>query len=245
MKKSNRLLVSGCSYTDYAWPTWADYLSYYYEDFSNVGNAGSDNANIAREIIKYARQGDTVVILWSSWHRQKFWRDKIIPTPKNSLNHWDFHFCEVLDRDWVTKFYHPIDRLIVSLDYQQMVQMHSQNLGFDVYHFYAFPWLTGELEKKPHEYTETIMKQYCLCNDYSLEQSLDEFKKQYWNKEYSTRWSTSDYHPGPMCHLEYLKKVIAPKMNISINPLLDLFAGKHQSQIENHDGNFDKSNLWQ
>ncbi len=232
----NRLVTSGCSFTDYCWPTWADYLACYFDDYINVGNAGSDNANISRNVIQTANAGDTVVILWSGWNRQNFWRDHLIPTPKNQDNHWDFHWVEKESRAWLTEFYNPIDRTIVSMDYIKMVDLHSRVMGYDVYHFSAFPWMTGELEKNPHPKMESILDQYDIKHNYLSQESMWEFRERQpgFCKIYDTKYNNRDEHPGPLCHYDFMNEMILPVLDITPNPLLRDLAIKHEHMVDNH-----------
>ena len=52
------ILTSGCSFTQYKWPTWANYLKEWStkklpHQVVNVGDAGVDNSIIAYRVIDY------------------------------------------------------------------------------------------------------------------------------------------------------------------------------------------------
>ena len=47
-----RLIVFGCSFTDYAWPTWADIIAYDLGcEYENWAQGGGGNQQIARRAL--------------------------------------------------------------------------------------------------------------------------------------------------------------------------------------------------
>lgn len=72
-----KFLAFGCSFTDYAWPTWADIIArdqptWHYE---NWGLGGGGNQAIARRVLYRCRSeplapDDLVIVQWSSWCRE-------------------------------------------------------------------------------------------------------------------------------------------------------------------------------
>ena len=48
--KKNRLFVFGCSFTMYAWPTYADFLGYEFDHYENWGFPGLGNRAIAERV---------------------------------------------------------------------------------------------------------------------------------------------------------------------------------------------------
>lgn len=72
-----RLFTFGCSFTQYAWPTWADIAGYAFNRPENWGRGGAGNHYIFNSIVechKSHRGGisehDTVVVMWSNVHRE-------------------------------------------------------------------------------------------------------------------------------------------------------------------------------
>ena len=61
----------GCSYTKYKWNTWPDFLKLSAKNHkvTNFGVSGSSNEFICREIIKYSKANDIVVVMWSGFDR--------------------------------------------------------------------------------------------------------------------------------------------------------------------------------
>lgn len=229
----SRLVTGGCSFTDYMWHTWADYLGSSFGDYLNVGQAGSDNANIARNIIGEARANDTVVILWSGWNRQLKWDPNGHPVPKNEKNHWQYSY-ERWDKNWLVNFYDPNERLASSLDYVRMVDLHSKVNGYIAYHFSAFPWKLGEIEKNPPRHFDFIFDQYDIDNNFLLATDMETYQKENgFDKIIPTEYNKGDRHPSPLCHYRYLKDIIIKNLNLDINLDIDSMVMDHQESTLN------------
>ena len=70
----SRLIVSGCSFTNYWHPTWAWFMSSAYDETYNYGQSGAGNEYIYHSIIDAdtdleLNENDTVVIAWSGYSR--------------------------------------------------------------------------------------------------------------------------------------------------------------------------------
>ena len=71
----SRLFTFGCSFTNYGWPTWADILSYQFDQYENWGKVGGGNHFIFYRLIEAIERNniskdDTVAIMWSSIGRE-------------------------------------------------------------------------------------------------------------------------------------------------------------------------------
>lgn len=70
-----RLFAFGCSFTKYAWPTWADMIALDQNaDYYNLGIAGLGNVGIASRIIEADAKfkftaDDKILILWTGFER--------------------------------------------------------------------------------------------------------------------------------------------------------------------------------
>lgn len=72
-----RLFTIGCSHTNWTWPTWADYIGYFYEEYHNYGKGGCGNYFILSHLYeineKYnITKDDTVLIMLSDDNRADF-----------------------------------------------------------------------------------------------------------------------------------------------------------------------------
>ena len=80
-KRKSRLFVFGCSFTMYAWPTYADFLGYEFDHYENWGFPGLGNRAIAERVAECHiknnfTEDDTVIVQWSThirhdWHTFK------------------------------------------------------------------------------------------------------------------------------------------------------------------------------
>jgi hypothetical protein len=69
-----RLYTFGCSYTNYQWPTWADFVGSTYQKYENWGQPGSGNHMMASKLyechyVNNITKDDTVLIMLSSCDR--------------------------------------------------------------------------------------------------------------------------------------------------------------------------------
>lgn len=74
-----KLITFGCSFTDYAWPTWADIMALDLDcEYENWAIGGGGNQQIARRILYKDQQfgwqpDDCVMVQWSSITREDRW----------------------------------------------------------------------------------------------------------------------------------------------------------------------------
>jgi hypothetical protein len=103
------------------------------------------------------------------------------------------------------------------MDYVQLVDLHSQVTGYTVYHFSAFPFLMGEIEKVMDPTILNIYKKYNIKNNYLNEISMFDYMIQN-NQDIqpSHQYSLNDAHPTPLTQWEYCSKIMAPKLNLTL-----------------------------
>ena len=239
--QSTRLLTSGCSFTDYCWPTWSDYLGIHFQEYMNCGQAGSDNANIARNIISNSKSGDVVLIMWSGWNRHVMWNVDGFPTPKNHHNNWQYNYKR-WDKNWLVNFYNPGERLFSSMDYIKMVDLDSRAKGYIAYHFSAFPWQLGEIEKNSIKDFEQIFDQYQIQNNFLLDISLEEYQTIHnFNQPVKNQYNQADRHPTPLCQYQYLMNVINPRLKLNFELDIHKYVMFHEQQVRHGNTIDDKS----
>jgi len=75
---AKRVFAFGCSFTEYQWPTWADFIGRTYHnkgyEYYNFGNSGAGNYYILASLFaadtKYKfDKDDIILVMWSSWTR--------------------------------------------------------------------------------------------------------------------------------------------------------------------------------
>jgi hypothetical protein len=229
-----RLLTSGCSFTEYCWNTWADYLGKEYSEFENLGAAGGDNPTVAKSIVQNAKPGDMVVALWTSFDRWSRWSEEIKPIPRDNNNHWIRTGTFLFDKTLMMNYYHPVERFLNTMDSIQLVDLHSQKVGYTVYHFTAFPLFLGQLETDAHPTVLEFYKNYSIKNNFLNEISMQDFKIQT-NQDIRTthKYTTNDSHPTPKVQWEYLTQIIVPKIGITLSNTTVDDVSKDQTNVLN------------
>lgn len=110
-----RLFTFGCSYTLYAWPTWADMLGLDYDEHHNWGLPGLGNRAIAERVAEaHARHNitsnDVVIIQWSSHLRNDFWHKYSLPDRapgwKTAGSVFNFINEKLYDEKWINTFFY-------------------------------------------------------------------------------------------------------------------------------------------
>lgn len=76
----DRFFAFGCSFTNYVWPTWADYLGLLVKEYYNYGSGGFGNTFIAHQILRANafhkfNEKDLIIVAWSSPFRFDYQRD--------------------------------------------------------------------------------------------------------------------------------------------------------------------------
>lgn len=72
----SRLFTFGCSFTQYAWPTWANIIAYdtgiehYNYGIAGLGNVGIQHRILEADIKHNFQKNDIILILWTSWCRE-------------------------------------------------------------------------------------------------------------------------------------------------------------------------------
>lgn len=137
-----RFFAFGCSYTHYAWPTWANMLSFEYDETYNYGLAGLGNKAIAERIAEaHARhrftKDDIIIVQWSSHLRNDFWhpyscRDRPYRW-KTSGSVFNYINQKLYDNEWIEKFFYEPAYVMHTLNHVSLVQGFLQGIGCDWY----------------------------------------------------------------------------------------------------------------
>lgn len=235
MKNSTRLITSGCSCTQYCWPTWADYLGKHFNEYINVGLAGADNAVIARNVMEVASAGDIVVIHWSGFDRFNSFYDNRVQDTKmighrltqqwSGLNDtqkggW-WHHGAIGSRSFLADFYHRIERFRTTLDYVKMVEMHSIQHGYQVFNFSTFEWFLAESESVVDPRL-VAMHKHSKFQHFYLDNNLEKIRKQTAPIITTHKYNpTGDSHPTPLVQWKWLHDYVAPELKITIDTALE------------------------
>jgi len=224
LKKYNRIFMSGCSFTHYRWPTWADIIAKEVgeEKCFNYGISGAGNLYITHSIIECDlihkfTSNDLVMVMFTNFHRE----DRYIQSKggwalsgniytqdvfdDNYLNYWDDDFAYMRD-----------------LMFIRLLRNYLQNKGID-YHFMSMVSIgddmhgddnTSNYQKKLLEYykddiavVKPSIHQLIFDGDWksrkprSITPSPNAI-----HPIYGVGWY-EDNHAHPLEHLEYLQKL--------------------------------------
>jgi hypothetical protein len=216
-KIDRRLITGGCSFSQYCWPTWADYLGRHYDQHIQAGECAVDNATVARNVMARAQSGDHVVILWTGMDRwSPFLNDK-----------WHHTGSIVSHKQYFLDYYHPLERFITSMDYVKLIELHARDIGYKVWHFSAFPWFQGETEPSINPEFKKIFSKYAVT-DFYIDDDLESFRNRLGTVLTSHKYNPKDNHPTPWHHWCWLNDIVAPRMSISIDNAME-----HQVKSDN------------
>lgn len=223
------LIVSGCSYTEYAWPTWADYLAAGYDTYYNLGASGAGNKLIFNKLMHAYYHGlikkeDTVVIQWSSLSRE----DRVLPGTDFWTTPGCINYQDVFDNSFITKYYNPLQTAIELISYIQSADLALRQIGCEYLMLNMFDWhienFLGEpsvpfIDGTAHKSLEdrnvlSVLKS--LSTKYIVKPSIEEFAWE--DRENLYVWAgehglQEDVHPSPLQHYNYTCKYIIPKLN--------------------------------
>lgn len=225
------LITFGCSFTSFDWPTWADFLSSYYNTYTNYGKAGSGNRAIFHKIVEYLDSKenftqDQIIIQWSSCVREDKY-DKhsnqdylcagnITNNPFYSKEYVVSHFsfqqelAETVNYIKTVKTlleYHNIN-YIMTFMLDLRIGAHLGEPGFNS----NFEYLTEiELKKcKPVFQKLDYLVNSNFTDSCITMHQLDCSEKVYC---YSNKRETNpDSHPSPKQHYSFMQKYLLPKL---------------------------------
>lgn len=134
----SRLFAFGCSYTSYSWPTWANLLSFEYDEFYNWGLAGLGNRAIAERVAeanvryKFTRE-DTIIVQWSSHIRNDWWHQTSLPERhagwKTAGSIFNYINASLYDEKWIKTFFFEPAYLMHTLNHISLTQEFLNSIG--------------------------------------------------------------------------------------------------------------------
>jgi len=215
------LWTGGCSYTQYCWPTWADYLGNHYNTHIQCGKSNMDCASISRKIyFSDIKPGDDVVVAWTSFDRFTFYNDK---------QGWKGGNCTVSNKEFFTNHYHQYERFSAMVDHLYLLEQDSKAREYNLWHFSAFPFLLGETHLDVHdkiqEKFDSIKQQF---KNFFVDKNLWDFRETQGTIITKHKYNGNDNHPTPQCHWNWLEQIVAPAMNINLKNLSDKVANDQQ-----------------
>jgi len=140
----SRLFALGCSFTNYAWPSWADILGLEYDVYENWAYPGLGNRAIAERVanlhaLETLTPNDTVIIQWTShlrhdWHATDQRHDTYKGVGwKTSGSIFNFINEEIFDENWVKTFFDEHSYVMHTLNNILLTKQFLESLGVNYY----------------------------------------------------------------------------------------------------------------
>ena len=226
LSKYKRLVVFGCSFTNYRWSTWADLLSAEMPqaEYINVGRSGAGNQFIFTQINQYLNlnklgQDDLVIVLWSSFFREDRYihgKHENWMTPGNiyTQSEYDDQFVEnyVCNRGMAIRDLALIDSTNKIFHNAEFDSISSLSIPPDLQTHYC----GGHGEDT--EALADVYEAYAHVTDHMVSDLMACFPEG-WTMEYSYTDADGneygDYHPSVMGYLDYLRTLgfnISPRV---------------------------------
>lgn len=138
----SRLFVLGCSFSNYAWPTWADMLGLNFNEFENWAYPGLGNRALLERlselfVTKNLNSQDTIIIQWTS-HLRNDWHStdrrhntnvgwKTSGSLFNNIN------SKLYTKEWIRNFWDESSYIMHSLNYINNAQQMLENIDCNWY----------------------------------------------------------------------------------------------------------------
>lgn len=240
-KKYKRFFAFGCSFTNYCWPTWADYVGRNIGEYYNFGASGSGNMHILQQLVQANKKykfsnTDLVIICWTNTTREDSyidggWRltgnlESQGEGPwKNNNYVIDYRGMFMRDIGFITAASQILTNSPCDWDFMSMV-----NIAY-----YDTDWEHMKPKKPglvPHAYHINDLKEF-------FAEELSSIKKSYFDilggwdsferaKYKNNGYITEDYHPTPKIHMEVVSKIY----NLhNVNPEIVEYINKKDKEL--------------
>lgn len=196
-----RLFTFGCSWTDFAWPTWADIiardLDIYYENWgvSGIGNQGIQSRFVECNNKNNFTDTDLVIVQWSGWNRE----DRFLEAWKASGSIFNNPYY---DNKFIKKYWNYNNDLIKnSVAIKTTNDAYLENIGYQW--SLQSPATYSDNKENTTRLTPDVVDAY-----YNHLPKIDtpEFNNTYFNGR------CMDSHPDVMAHIEIIEKYIYPNL---------------------------------
>jgi len=201
----NRLIVTGCSFTNYLPPTWPWFLAEKFDETYNFGKPGAGNEYIfhslidADSLLKF-NSNDVIIVMWSGFFRidrstnEEGWKTKgdMINWPKEEY----LYFSSQFSNDFLVK--RSINFILSTYRY-----LKEKKLNF-------FFGSMGSL-KEDNNFVNLLDEIYD-DGHFVIEDVTKLFLRKNRDRTTDIKWS----HPSPVEHYE-IAKLFANKINLELN----------------------------
>jgi hypothetical protein len=200
-----KFLAFGCSFTDYAWPTWADIIArdqptWHYE---NWGLGGGGNQAIARRVLyrclaEPLAEDDIVILQWTSWCREDRFQTSRWVSEGNVVSA-PYYGAEFAERYWTAE-----NDAINTLQAR-----HSTELALGKNLKYQMAMTPDDVMGRPTLYSSDrcgwVRSQLRACD------------------EFEAAWPAleglaEDGHPDPLQWMTWVETRIYPRLGLTLRP---------------------------
>jgi hypothetical protein len=205
--ENKRFFAFGCSFTNYAWPTWADILGRNYIEYFNYGQYGSGNHyifNALMEADQYHKisKDDLVIVQWSCSSREDRYKNEKWITTGGVANYYtdeelnkffDFRGFVIRDLALIKAAKSFLDNVGCEYDFISMVPFVNNNMYEDIF--------AAETEDVAEVYKDILSV---------IKPSYEEILGKYSHRRPKLLHGVQidDNHPLPSEHYEYVKQVL-------------------------------------
>lgn len=252
-----RFFAFGCSHVNYHYPTWADMLIKSLSQDSiegyNCGRIGSGNQLIANRVWETnARQkfntDDLIIISWTNFFRDdRYHTNQGWHTPGNVINNrTDFpltlnNFTYRNGSQWYDiMHYLQRDCAIITSTVRGLkntgAKVFTTHMGdpYDDEYLLALPQVKDVLELYKEDVRGSIGS---IMNHCWYDGVGEDTKRPMYRNEMAPTVDIIEDHPIPLEHLDYLKKVVSPVIDVKISNKTEEYAKYWQARLyENNKG---------
>ena len=219
--KYARIFTFGCSYTSYAWDTWANLIGSQFpeKEFYNLGCPGAGNNYIANVFMQADehynfRSSDLVLICWSFPDRE----DRIFVSDKpNWHTVGSVYNNNIYDDNFLVRHANNMHYYMQTLSFIKLVENFFMNRGMDYFPFSTSSLVDSEYShhrnNKEYRYNEQSMVAFSKLSARVMH--YPSLHCVLWNNDHSVKEFTladeypgfTDTHPLPHEHATFLKTV--------------------------------------
>ena len=203
---NKRFFSFGCSFTNWKWPTWNDYIGLNFDEYYSLGCGGADNKNILYRLLKADKKykftsDDTIIVMFTSFNRLSYVDKHHYINNIGDLVHHNIK-AHPIGKNYnfqtaVYDSYIAIQSIKSILDSKNIKYKLLQSMKHNFYHdnFEA----RGEI-KKPLDYCLGLFK-YPVMENWCYENYDFDKEKVIWQDE-----NSQDGHPTMKHHFDFVKE---------------------------------------
>ncbi len=203
---NKRFFSFGCSFTNWKWPTWNDYIGLNFDEYYTLGCGGADNKNILYRLLKADKKykftsDDTIIVMFTSFNRLSYVDKYYYINNIGDLVHHNIKLHPIgKNYNFQTAVYDSyiaIQSIKSILDSKNIKYKLLQSMKHNFYHdnFEA----RGEI-KKPLDYCLGLFK-YPVMENWVYENYDFDKEKVIWQDE-----GSQDGHPTMKHHFDFVKE---------------------------------------